>query len=97
MPAISRQEVEHVAELGHLALTEDELERVGQDLNRVLEHFRALQELDTTDVPITSHAIPMRNVYREDEVRGSLPVEEVVANAPDGLEEYFRVPRIVEE
>ena len=57
----------------------------------------ALQELDTTDVPITSHAIPMRNVYREDEVRPSLPVEEVVANAPDGLEEYFRVPRIVEE
>lgn len=97
MPEISRQEVEHVAKLSHLALSDEELERVGRELNRILEHFRALQALDTTDVPITSHAIPMLNVYREDVVKQSLPVERVVANAPDGVDEFFRVPRIVEE
>lgn len=97
MPAITREEVEHVAKLAHLALSEEELERVGEDLNRILEYFRTLQELDTQGVPLTSHAIPMRNVYREDEVAASLPVEDVVSNAPDGADEFFRVPRIVEE
>lgn len=97
MPAISREEVQHVAKLAHLALTDEELERVGNELNRILEHFRALAEIDTRDVPITSHAIPMVNVYRDDIVGASLPVEAVVSNAPDGVDEFFRVPRIVEE
>ena len=61
------------------------------------EHFHALAEIDTSDVPMTSHAIPMLNVYREDAVGASLPVEDIVANAPDGVDEFFRVPRIVDE
>ena len=97
MPEISLDEVRHVARLAHLALSEEELARTGVELNRILEHFRALAEIDTSEVPITSHAIPMVNVYREDEVRPSLPAEQVVANAPDGVDEFFRVPRIVEE
>jgi len=97
MPEISRQEVEHVAKLAHLALTDEELERIGKELNRILDHFRALAEIDTSDVPITSHAIPMVNVYREDAPGESLPVAAVVQNAPDGVDEFFRVPRIVEE
>lgn len=97
MPAISLDEVKHVARLAHLALSDEELLRCSQELNRILEHFRALQEIDTTDVPITSHAIPMLNVYREDVAGESLPTEAVVANAPDGVDEFFRVPRIVED
>ncbi|MCE5218946.1 Asp-tRNA(Asn)/Glu-tRNA(Gln) amidotransferase subunit GatC [bacterium] len=97
MPEISMDEVKHVARLAHLALSEEELARVGKELNRILEYFRTLAEIDTTDVPITSHAIPMLNVYREDKARPSLPVEQVVANAPDGVDEFFRVPRIVED
>ena len=97
MPQISLQEVKHVARLAHLSLSDEELERVGKELNRILEHFRALQGLDTTDVPITSHAIPMLNIYREDAVKPSLPVEAIVSNAPDGVDEFFRVPRIVGE
>jgi aspartyl-tRNA(Asn)/glutamyl-tRNA(Gln) amidotransferase subunit C len=97
MPAISLDEVKHVARLAHLALSDDELARCSQELNRILEHFRALQEIDTADVPITSHAIPMLNVYRDDVVGESLPTEAVVANAPDGVDEFFRVPRIVED
>ena len=97
MAEISRQEVEHVAQLAHLALSDEELERVGQELNRILQHFLALQEIDTTDVPTTSHAIPMVNVFREDEVGESMPREEILRAAPDRTEEYFRVPRIVED
>jgi aspartyl-tRNA(Asn)/glutamyl-tRNA(Gln) amidotransferase subunit C len=97
MPDITMAEVEHVAKLAHLALSDEELQRVGKELNRILEHFRALAEIDTTDVPITSHAIPMLNVYREDIAGESLPVEAAVQNAPDGVAEFFRVPRIVED
>jgi aspartyl-tRNA(Asn)/glutamyl-tRNA(Gln) amidotransferase subunit C len=97
MPAISLDEVKHVARLAHLELSEEELVRCSHELNRILEHFRALQEIDTTGVPITSHAIPMLNVYREDVVGESLPTEAVVANAPDGVDEFFRVPRIIED
>jgi aspartyl-tRNA(Asn)/glutamyl-tRNA(Gln) amidotransferase subunit C len=97
MPDITAEEVRHVAELAKLALSDEELERSGYELNRILAYFRELQEVDTENVPITSHAIPMVNVLREDVARPSLPAEEVVANAPDGVDVFFRVPRIIEE
>jgi aspartyl-tRNA(Asn)/glutamyl-tRNA(Gln) amidotransferase subunit C len=97
MPDITAEEVRHVAALAKLALSDEELERSGYELNRILAYFRELQEVDTENVPITSHAIPMVNVLREDESRPSLPAEEVVANAPDGVDVFFRVPRIIEE
>ena len=96
MPEITEAEVRHVASLAKLALSEEALRRVGRELNRILEYFAELQQLDTSEVPITSHAIPLVNVYREDEVGKSLPTEEAVQNAPDGVDGYFRVPRIVE-
>ncbi len=97
MPAITPEEVRHVAMLAHLDLSAEELDRIGVELNRILEYFAQLQKIDTEDVPVTSHAIPMTNVFREDEVQASLPVDEVIANAPDGVDEFFRVPRIIEE
>ncbi len=96
MPEITEAEVRHVASLAKLALSEEELQRVGRELNRILDYFAELQQLDTSQVPITSHAIPLLNVYREDEVGESLSPEEAVQNAPDGVDGYFRVPRIVE-
>ena len=96
MAEITPEEVEHVANLAHLALPPEELARVGRELNRILAYFQQLQELDTEDVDITSHAIAMENVYREDSPRPSLPVEEVLANAPDSADVFFRVPRIVD-
>ncbi len=97
MAEVSREEVEHVAQLARMALTSQDLERVGTELNRILEHFNRLQELETEDVAPTSHAIPMTNVFREDQVGESLSVEDVVENAPERSDEFFRVPRIVEE
>jgi len=97
MAEVSREEVEHVAQLARMALTSQDLERVGTELNRILEHFNRLQELDTEDVAPTSHAIPMTNVFREDQVGESLSVEDVVENAPERSDDFFRVPRIVED
>ena len=97
MAEISRQEVEHVAQLARLALPEQELRRVSTELNRILEHFSRLQQIATDGIEPTSHAIPMTNVFREDQVGQSLPTDDVVANAPERSDEFFKVPRIVEE
>ena len=97
MPKISPEEAQHIANLAHLALPPEELQRIGHELNRILAYFEELQELDTDDVQTTSHAIAMENIYRADAVRPSLPVAEVLANAPDSVDVFFRVPRIVEK
>lgn len=97
MALITREEVLHVANLARLALTEDEVNRLQYELGRILEYFQQLQQLDTGDVPTTSHVLPMVNVLREDTVGESLPQSDVLANAPDQVEGFFRVPRIIEE
>ncbi len=97
MPDVSRKVVEHVATLARLDLSDEEIDRLQHEMGRILEHADKLQEVDTDDIEGTSHVIPMTNVYREDEVGESLTPEEVVANAPDAAEEFFKVPRIVEE
>jgi aspartyl-tRNA(Asn)/glutamyl-tRNA(Gln) amidotransferase subunit C len=97
MERISREEVEHVALLSRLALDDDELQRLGRELNRILEAFGELEQLDTENVEPTSHAIPMSNVFREDKAGESLPREDVLANAPDRTDTCFRVPLIIDE
>lgn len=98
MAEIKREEVLHVANnLARLALSDAEVSRLQYELGRIMGYFRELQEINTDDVPITSHVLPMTNVLREDEVGESLPQEEVLDNAPDKVEGFFRVPRILEE
>ncbi|MFP4250027.1 MAG: Asp-tRNA(Asn)/Glu-tRNA(Gln) amidotransferase subunit GatC [Armatimonadota bacterium] len=97
MPEVSREVVEHVATLARLALSDEEIDRLQHEMGRILEHADRLQDVNTDDIEGTSHVIPMTNVYREDEVGESLTPEEVVANAPESAEEFFKVPRIVEE
>ena len=93
---ITKEEVEHVAKLARLAITEEEKERYSQQLSNILTYIEKLKELDTSKVDPTSHGLPMKNVFREDEVRSSLPREEILKNAPDRTEEFFRVPKIIE-
>lgn len=95
MERVTREDVAHVANLAHLAVPEEELERLQRELNRILEHFAELQELNTDDVEPMSHAVPMDNVFREDQRQDSMPLDAVLQNAPDRAEEFFRVPRIV--
>src|SRR5713101_7829405 len=96
MPKLTLPQVEHVALLARLDLTPEEKTKLTEELNVILDYFEQLQELDTAGVEPTSHAIPMQNVFRTDEVRPSLPREVILAEAPDAREGYFVVPRIVE-
>ncbi|MHB1652693.1 MAG: Asp-tRNA(Asn)/Glu-tRNA(Gln) amidotransferase subunit GatC [Desulfitobacteriaceae bacterium] len=92
---ISRQEVEHVALLARLELTEQEMEMYTEQLNSILEYAAILEKLDTRDVQPTAHAVPIHNVLREDEVRESMGQEKALVNAPDSENGFFRVPKIV--
>lgn len=90
------EEVEHVAHLSRLALTAEEREMYTTQLNQILEHFEKLQELNTDNIPPTSHILPMKNVLREDEIRESLAKDEALKNAPDTDSNYFLVPKVIE-
>ncbi|MBI3002036.1 MAG: Asp-tRNA(Asn)/Glu-tRNA(Gln) amidotransferase subunit GatC, partial [candidate division NC10 bacterium] len=80
---ITLKEVEHVARLARLALSDEEKEQMRSQLDRILGYIEKLNQLDTTAVEATSHVIPMTNVFREDAVIPSLPRDEALANAPD--------------
>jgi aspartyl-tRNA(Asn)/glutamyl-tRNA(Gln) amidotransferase subunit C len=89
-------DIEHVARLARLALTDDEKERLRAQLGQILEHAATVGEVAADDVPPTATPIPRANVFRDDEPEPSLPVDEALRNAPDRDGERFRVPRIVE-
>jgi aspartyl-tRNA(Asn)/glutamyl-tRNA(Gln) amidotransferase subunit C len=93
---LTPEEVEHVALLARLQLSEEERERFTTQLNSILAHFEQLQQLDTSGVEPMSHAVAVSNVFREDEEEGSLAPEEALQNAPDVARECFRVPRVIE-
>jgi aspartyl-tRNA(Asn)/glutamyl-tRNA(Gln) amidotransferase subunit C len=93
---LTPEEVEHVALLGRLELTEEERERFTTQLNSILEYFEQLQQIDTTGVPPMSHAVAATNVMREDEPAPQLTPEEALQNAPDEDRDCFRVPRVIE-
>jgi aspartyl-tRNA(Asn)/glutamyl-tRNA(Gln) amidotransferase subunit C len=90
--AITRGDVEHVARLARLALREDEIERLQEQLNAILEAVGKVSELDLADVPPTSHPLALTNVFGPDEPRPSLPLEDALANAPEREDDFFRVP-----
>ena len=94
--AISREDVEHAAFLARLGLSDEEKALFQDQLSAILEHMRALNEVDTSEIPPTAQVIPLSNVMREDEVHPSLPPEAVLANAPDREGEFFRVPPVLE-
>lgn len=84
-------DVEHVAALARLGLTDEEKERMRDQLSSILEHINALNELDTEAIPPTAQVLELRNVMRDDVVRPSLPREAVLQNAPRQTEGFFEV------
>ena len=90
--AIDREQLLHVAHLARLELRDEELERLGAQLNDILEAVSKVSELDLSDVPPTSHPLDIVNVWAEDEPRPSLPVDDALANAPAREGSYFKVP-----
>jgi aspartyl-tRNA(Asn)/glutamyl-tRNA(Gln) amidotransferase subunit C len=89
---LSRDQVLHVARLARLELSEEEVERFGGELSKVLDWVDTIGELDLEQVPPTSHVVAVENVLREDEPRPSLPAEVALESAPDAAPGGFRVP-----
>ncbi|MFB3738077.1 MAG: Asp-tRNA(Asn)/Glu-tRNA(Gln) amidotransferase subunit GatC [Candidatus Velamenicoccus archaeovorus] len=89
-------DIDHVARLARLDLTDEERDRLRAQLGVILEHAAKVGEVAADDVPPTAWAIPRANVLRPDEPRPSLPREDVLANAPEREDDRFKVPRIVE-
>lgn len=89
-------DVDHVARLARLALSDEERHRLRAQLAVILEHAAKVGEVATDDVPPTGTAIPRSNVYRPDEPHSPLPQDEILANAPAAEDGRFRVPRITE-
>jgi len=90
--AIDRDQLLHVAHLARLELRDDELERLGAQLNDILEAVSKVSELDLSDVPPTAHPLEIANAWGEDVPRPSLTLDEVFANSPDRDDDHFRVP-----
>jgi len=93
---ISKKEIEHIASLARLHLSEEEKELFGSQLSSILEYMEKLNELDTKDIEPTSHVLPLSNVMKDDMLMPSIPKEDALMNAPDHTDKFFRVPKIIE-
>ncbi len=94
--SITIKDVEHVAALGRLRLTEDEKVMYTEQLNTIINYANKLNSLNTDDVAPTSHILPLVNVTRADERKPSLPIDKVLANAPEDEDGQFKVPAVLE-
>ena len=97
MPEISRDEVAHLANLARIDLSDAELDHLAPQLSVILESVASLSEVAAGDIPPTSHALPLTNVFREDVVRPCLTPEQALSGAPAVDQQRFSVPRILEE
>ena len=97
MTAITRGEVEHLARLARLRLSDDELEHYAGQLDVILQSVARVSEVAADDIPPMSHPIPVENVFRDDVARPGLDRAEVAAGAPAWEDDRFRVPRILDE
>ncbi len=95
MSSIERSDVEHVALLSRLALSEEEIGRYTAELDKIFAYVEQLSELDTEGVPPTAHPLELRDVLREDELRPSLANDAALRNAPEQEDGCFKVPQIV--
>ena len=93
---LNRKDVEHVALLSRLELSEQELDKFTGQLDAILEYIDVLNQVDTSAVEPMAHVLEIRNVMRSDEVQPSLPMEAALQNAPDAEDGFFKVPKIVE-
>ena len=93
---LSHEEVLHIARLARLGLTEDEVDRLSEQLSNLLENFEILQQVDTTGVPPTAQSIDLQSVVRDDEVAPSFRADDILANAPRKEGDCFRVRAVLE-
>ncbi|MGA3286094.1 MAG: Asp-tRNA(Asn)/Glu-tRNA(Gln) amidotransferase subunit GatC [Bacteroidota bacterium] len=95
--AVTIKEVEHIAKLAKLEFTDAEKEKFTHQLNQILEYVEQMNKLDTSHVEPLSHVIELSNVFRADEVKQGVSTEEALKNAPSKTEEFFKVPKVINE
>lgn len=93
---LTREQVQHIARLARVGLSDDDIARFQEQLSEILEYFERLRQLDTEGVPPTTHTLPLHSIMRDDEPRPSLPRDEVMANAPQREGDLFRVSAVLE-
>lgn len=93
---ITKAEVEHVARLARLELSAQEVETFTGQMDAILAYVDKLNELETSGITPTAHAVPMENAFREDVVAPSIGIDNALANAPDRADNFFRVPKVIE-
>jgi len=93
---LTKDAIEHIAELARLDFIENEKEELAFEMEKIISHFDKLDEVDTSYVKATEHVIPLKNVFREDEVESSFNREEMLKNAPEKEGGCFKVPKILE-
>ena len=94
--SLTKQEVEHIANLARLSLSDEEIALYQEQLSAILDHFARLQAVDTSDVQPTATVLPLRSVMRADEVGQEISREEILANAPDVEDSCFEVPAVMD-
>lgn len=94
--SLSRDDVQHVAQLARLSFSEEEQARMADEMSQILDYVEKLNELDTSGVPPMSHVLDVTNVYREDSIEARIDQEQALAPAPDSDGHYFRVPKVVD-
>lgn len=94
--SITRTEIEHVARLARLTLSDDEQELFAAQMSAILNYAESLNELDTDDILPTAHAVPVENAFRPDAAHASIGIDKALHNAPDRVETFFRVPPVIE-
>jgi len=95
--SIKKEDVNYVAHLSRLKIPDDQIERITSQLACIISYISKLNELDTRDVPPTSHPLPMKNVFRKDKVKRSLDTEKALSVAVQKKDKFFKVPRVIEE
>jgi aspartyl-tRNA(Asn)/glutamyl-tRNA(Gln) amidotransferase subunit C len=93
---LTKEEVRHIALLARLGLSDSDVEKFQVQLSNILENFEVLKQVDTTNVPPTAQPIEMSNVLRDDRIAPSCSQQEVLANAPNKEEDYFKVKAVLE-
>ena len=97
MTKITKEEVKKVAHLARLELNENEINNHAEQLEKILDYIRQLEKIDTEDVPCTTRAIEVTNVFRKDENKNSECTEEILELGPSREDKYFKVPKIINE
>ena len=95
-PKLSLEEVQHIALIYRLGLSDEDVERLRHQISDILENFEVLNQVDTTDVPPTGHSVALQNVMRADESHPPFPKEDILANAPQREDDFFRVKAVLE-